>query len=239
MTPNRKIDTQNVGELIRQLGARRTTRERFSVSLPADELYRALYAAYAAEVGSRGAAMVSDKDTLAHISSAARWLADSEAEPGLMLQGLYGNGKTTLMMAICNLINYLYHSANSNERTSIRIIDAKEVARLGSRDETRSVYRNLCDADLLAIDDVGEEPAEIINYGMVYTPVKDLLLERYRSRKFTIISTNLVNTKEKPQIREHYGDRIVDRIREMMHIIVFVNPSYRKPRGKGGQGKEE
>lgn len=227
MLPNRKIDAQNVGALIQQLGARKITPERFSVSMPVDELANAIYAAYKAEVLSRGNQLIFDDETRQHIRSAAEWLADPHGKFGMMLQGLYGNGKTTLMTAICNLINYLYDTAVSSKSISIRIIEAKEIARLGSHDETRKSYENLFNEDLLAIDDLGEEPPEIINYGMVYTPVKDLLLERYRRQKFTIVSTNLINTKDDPQIKAQYGERVVDRIREMMKIVVFRNESYR------------
>ncbi|MCM1075987.1 MAG: replication protein [Bacteroides sp.] len=196
--------------------------------MPVNELANAIYAAYQVEVSLRGNKLILDDDTKQHIQTAAEWLSDPHGKFGLMLQGLYGNGKTTLMMAICNLIGYLYDSACSNERMSVKVIEAKEIARLGSRDETRESYVQLFNEELLAIDELGEEPAEIINYGMVYTPVKDLLLERYRRQKFTIVSTNLVNTKENPQLKNHYGERVVDRIREMMKIIVFKNDSYRK-----------
>ena len=82
---------------------------------------------------------------------------------------------------------------------------------------------------MLAIDDVGEEPAEVISFGMVYTPIRDLLEERYSRQKLTIITTNLVENKSKEifQISSHYGERVVDRIREMMKILTFRNASYR------------
>lgn len=228
MIPNRKINTQNVGELIQKLGVRKITPARFNIEMPVNELANAIYAAYQVEVSLRGNKLILDEDTKQHIQTAAEWLSDPHGKCGLMLQGLYGNGKTTLMMAICNLIGYLFDSACSNERMSVKVIEAKEIARLGSRDETRESYVQLFNEELLAIDELGEEPAEIINYGMVYTPVKDLLLERYRRQKFTIVSTNLINTRENPQLKNHYGERVVDRIREMMKIVVFKNDSYRK-----------
>ncbi len=195
--------------------------------MPLPDLTTALTAAYQAEIINRGHTPVLDEPTRSHISSAAQWLADPRAKTGLMLQGLYGNGKSTLMYAICRLINYLYHSPISTERITIRTTDAKEIARLGSRDETRPAYTQLTTEPLLAIDDLGEEPAEIINYGMIHTPVRDLLLQRYRCQRITIVTTNLINTKADPQLSRHYGERVVDRIREMMHIITFTNPSYR------------
>lgn len=195
--------------------------------MPVDDLANALYAAYRVEVEGRGHNMSIDASTMAHIRSAAEWLTDQQGKPGLMLQGLYGNGKTTLMIAIRDVVNFLFGDAPSSDRRIIQIVDAKEIARLGVRETTRREYERLMNEKLLAIDDLGDEPPEIINYGMAYTPVKDLLLERYERNLLTIISTNLINTKENPQLENHYGARIVDRLREMMEIIVFRNGSYR------------
>lgn len=91
------------------------------------------------------------------------------------------------------------------------------------------LYLKLFNEELLAIDEVGEEPAEIISYGMVYTPIRDLLEERYNRQRLTIITTNLVQSEKKQlfQIRDHYGERVVDRFREMMKIVPFHNSSYR------------
>ena len=189
----------------------------------------AIYASCKAEVESRGYCSFDFCNaTERHIMAAAEWLCDSKGKPGLMLTGLYGNGKTTLMLAICNLINYLFESDCSLHRMSIQLVDAREIARVGSREESRQEFMKYVGADMLAIDEVGEEPAEIICFGRIYTPVRDLLVERYKRQKLTIIATNLVNTKDNPQLTEHYGARVVDRLREMMKIITFKNPSYRK-----------
>lgn len=187
----------------------------------------AIYAAYKTEVLRRGRQLEFDEETKRHIQRAAEWLTDPNGKPGLMLCGLYGNGKTTLMTAICNIVDYMFYSDASDERKSFRTVEAREIARLGSRDETRSEYLRLVNEELLAIDEIGEEPPEVTNYANIYTPVKDLLLERYKSRKMTIIVTNLVETKTKKQISAHYGERVVDRIREMMEIVAFKNASYR------------
>ncbi len=173
--------------------------------------------------------IIADAETMEHIRIAAEWLSNPHAKSGFMMTGLYGNGKTTLLKAMCNLINYLYDSACSNDRTEIRIWNAKDIARLAIDKNTRDSYERLFYEDLLAIDEVGEEPAEVIVYGMVYTPLRDLLEERYARQKFTIITTNLVQNPEKQlyQIRDHYGERVVDRFREMMKILPFKNGSYR------------
>ncbi len=189
----------------------------------------ALYASYDAEVRLRNRTMILDDETREHIRIAAEWLSDPNGKNGFMMTGLYGNGKTTLMKAMCGLINYLYDSACSNDKMSIRILNAKDIARMAIDKDMRSSYEKLYYEELLAIDEVGEEPAEVLVYGMIYTPIRDLLEERYARQKFTIITTNLVENKEKQifQIRDHYGERVVDRIREMMKILPFKNGSYR------------
>ncbi len=229
MIPKRKIDTLSVGELIQQLGARKITQTRFSIDLPQDKLAKALYAAYVAEVRLRRHEMQPDEDAKSHIRAAAKWLGDSHGKVGFMMTGLYGNGKTTLMSAMCNLINWLFYSPCSNERKRIRTVKAKDIAWLAIDKNGREEFKKLYWEEMLAIDDVGEEPAEIIHYGMTFTPIRDLLEERYARQKLTIMTTNLVQNKKKQifQLSDHYGERVVDRMREMMEILPFRNDSYR------------
>lgn len=76
---------------------------------------------------------------------------------------------------------------------------------------------------MLAIDDLGIEERDVHSYGNVMSPIVELLTYRYDKQLFTIISTNLTP----PEIRAKYGDRIADRLNEMMVKIVFAAPSYR------------
>ena len=57
----------------------------------------------------------------------------------------------------------------------------------------------------------------------IITPVIDLLTKRYEAQLFTIVTTNL----DPKDIRKRYGDRIADRLNEMMAKIVYRNPTYR------------
>ena len=76
---------------------------------------------------------------------------------------------------------------------------------------------------MLGIDDMGKEPAEIMNYGTIMNPVIDLLEQRYRRQVFTAITTNLT-AKE---IKNKYGTRVSDRFKEMLEVIVFQDIGYR------------
>ncbi len=76
---------------------------------------------------------------------------------------------------------------------------------------------------MLAVDDVGIEPLEVMEYGNVVSPTVELLTRRYDGQLFTLLTTNLTPDG----IRKRYGDRIADRLNEMAVVIPFKNPSYR------------
>ena len=84
--------------------------------------------------------------------------------------------------------------------------------------------RNLRSRSMLAIDDLGKEPAEVLSFGNVLSPVVDLLEYRYQHQLFTAITTNLVPN----ELQDKYGVRIADRFNEMLHPIVFQDVSYRQ-----------
>lgn len=106
-------------------------------------------------------------------------------------------------------------------RKSVRFMKAKEIVRLLRADS--KAYEKLFTEELLIIDELGEEAKEVITYGMIDTPMVDLISERYDRRLFTIITTNL----ETDEIKAKYGERIYDRFQEMLTSIIFENDSYR------------
>lgn len=179
-----------------------------------------------AEVAYRHGILNFDDDTRRHIMQAARWLIDPKGKCGLLLMGLCGNGKTTLMRSIARLIEYLTEQTlGYSRRSSVRIVSAKQIARAATGDNAaKADYRSLFSEPMLAIDDLGTEPAEVISFGMVHTPLTDLLGERYDRQLLTMVTTNLTS----PSLEKVYGCRILDRLREMMEVIPFNNPSYRR-----------
>ena len=84
-------------------------------------------------------------------------------------------------------------------------------------------FRNLRNMPMIAIEDMGREPIEVLDYGNILNPVVDMLEYRYNMQLFTFITTNLT----KSQIREKYGNRIADRFNEMREVIIFKNETYR------------
>lgn len=195
---------------------------RFRLPMSAEQAYDCLLAAVMAEVEFRHRNFYETEDAKAQLRQMANWITSDSSKFGILLCGECGNGKSTLLKAFQQLLNFLaipYPDGQGNY--GIQITDSKYVAYLGKTDY--KAFIQLSQKNMLGIDDLGTEPREVMDFGNVVTPVIDLLTKRYDEQLFTIITTNLTPK----QIREHYGDRIADRLNEMVEKIVFKNDSYR------------
>lgn len=198
----------------------RTTKEFFKIPYTEEQVRDMLTASYMAEVAYRHLPYINDDGTVKYIDIASKWL-HSPKTPGLILCGMPGNGKTTLVKAIQTLINSLNIKDDYGRICGISLLNARELARLSK--EKYESFKNYMTKPMLAIDDLGVEPMEVLSYGNVINPVIELLSYRYDEQLLTIVSTNL-----RPQeIREKYKDRIADRFNEMMTKIVFETRSFR------------
>jgi DNA replication protein DnaC len=196
--------------------------ERFSLEIPERDACNGIYSSMKAVVENRGNTYILDDDTREHIQQTARWLIDPNGTPGLLLCGLCGNGKTSLAQAVSWLIGYVTEKElGYSNRKKFRFVSAKKVCDCFVRNINE--YDDLCRCEMLILDDLGEEAKEVLVYGQPHTPVVDLLCERYAQRRFTIVTTNL----ETDALRSKYGERVYDRLREMMTSVVFQNESYR------------
>jgi DNA replication protein DnaC len=214
-----KID---VGGFKQILLRRKATVERFRFPWTYEQSVNAIMAAYQANVELRHRTFVNDEATARHIADAARWLTASRPKFGMMLCGRCGNGKTTLAMAIRDLVAYICRDRNDDGRNGVRQVKALDICVAAKNNPL--YFGGLCSVPMLAIDDLGTEPAEVLSYGNVLSPVIDLLSRRYDDQLFTIVTTNLTPK----QIREHYGERMADRFNEMFERIIFDNPTYRQ-----------
>jgi len=191
----------------------RITRTGFKINLSSEDMRILLTAAYQAEVKSRNMKYQENDETSTIIAKMANVLTTKSHKTGIVLCGTCGNGKTTLVRALQNSLIYL-KNRNLVEH-GMPIVDAREVA---------DRMRECKTLPLLAIEDMGKEPATKLDYGNVLNPVIEVLEHRYNDQLFTVISTNLT-AKE---IREKYGERIADRLNEMMNVIIFKNKSFRR-----------
>lgn len=213
-----KIDVEALSQMFL---TRRRTKPRFKLDMLPEQAADLITAAYRSECMFRGCNPIIDEPTANHIQRAAAWLTADNPKFGMLFCGKCGNGKTTLVRAIQAVIKYLYQNDLPKDQCYLRMVDSKEICAVSKRDYNE--FKRLAHTDLLAIDDLGIEPVEVLDYGNVLNPVIDLLYIRYDEQLTTIITTNLTPQ----QIRKTYGDRIADRFNEMMDRIIFNNKTYR------------
>lgn len=200
----------------------KTTRQHFKLPMTEEQATDLLTASYMAEVEYRRRKYESNAETENNISRLARALTSDNSKFGIMFCGVCGNGKTTLLYALQTAILEIdKYGGFEDKGTGISIVDAKEVAQY-ARDYKS--FRELRNRPMLAIEDMGREPTEMLDYGNVLNPIIDLIEYRYNNQLFTAITTNLTSE----QISTKYGRRIADRFNEMLEVIIFKNPSYRK-----------
>ena len=143
----------------------------------------------------------------------------------LLLVGVNGVGKTTMMLAVKRMLYLLTNEV-------MTVADAREIAALGKNSPTE--FNGLKRCKLLGIDDLGTEAIIVKSYGNEFSPLAELIAARYSSRLFTVITTNLSvvadsQGMEVDELQKTYGDRIFDRLREMCNTIRYdgEQPSYR------------
>lgn len=211
----------SVEEVTRLLLQQKNTRQPFSLDITEKQAYDLLIGAYRAEVVRRGREFIVDANVMANLHAIAAALTAAKPRSGIMMCGVCGNGKTTALYAIQSAINICRNQGWINSDNGLMIVDAKELAVIAKNDER---FAEIKRKPLLAVEDLGREPAEILDYGNIINPFIDLIEYRYDKMLFTAMTTNLVAE----QIREKYGARIADRFNEMLNVIVFKQKTYRR-----------
>ncbi len=214
---------------------------RFRLPMSEEQAYEYILAAYIMEVQYRYRRFIYNDFVEDQVKQVAKCLTANTGKFGIVLCGGCGNGKTTMLKALQNLVRRLdilkpnlppnagYSSENYYVFT---IVNAMHIAQLRRTDYTR--FCKLAQADILGIDDLGTEPAEVQDYGNIMCPMKELLAMRYDAQLFTVFTTNL----EPKDIRQRYDDRIADRLNEMMTKVVYRNPTYRTDYVQTANGQE-
>lgn len=194
-----------------------------------EKAFNYILAQMMAEVKLRHLDFGIDQSQIDAIGRMSRVLTDDTASTfGFLLCGSPGTGKSTLMRSLQQLLNSVhvtnpYPSPKEYDGNyHLYIVSSYDIIRMYK--ENYNEWLGLAKTTLLGIDDLGQEPKEVLDYGNVISPVVELLLKRYESRSFTMVTTNLSPS----EIKEHYGGRIADRFNEMMEMLLLNNESYRK-----------
>ena len=212
-----------VNEVLKsQLLHRKPMKARFKLPMNSELAAQYLTAAISAEVEYRNHPFRNGNELHKQVAIVAHWLCGMSGKNSLLLAGGCGNGKTTFVYAMQNLVNHLgIKNQATGQDFGISLYNAKDLANICKTHPKD--WRSLMDKDILAMDDLGTEPREIIEYGNVLSPIIDLISYRYEHQLPTIITSNLTPQ----QISEVYGKRIGDRLKETTEIVPFLNGSYR------------
>jgi DNA replication protein DnaC len=188
-----------------------------------EDAVKVITAAVKVDVESRHREFKMNESLMWQIDTLAQWLISETSKCGLLFCGGCGNGKTTFVRAFQRILNQAHIRDEFHQNYyGIEIVEAKDIVAV--RHESYRDWEKLCSRAMLAIDDLGVEPVETQAYGNIYYPVIDVLTKRYDKQLFTMITTNLTPA----EIRDKYGERIADRLNEMMAKIIFRNETYRK-----------
>lgn len=156
----------------------------------------------------------------------SEWLFNQQ-KPFLILQGTYGNGKTSSARSILQVIraNNFKHKNFYGDVTENNLV----VCEYDACSLFEDLVYNKVDKDkisslpVLFIDDLGVEPSRYNHFGTILTPIHDVLRVRQEKGLITIITTNLTAK----MMKDYYGERIFDRLKESGERVLFTQHSFR------------
>jgi DNA replication protein DnaC len=156
--------------------------------------------------------------------AARRYLLPDE-QRWLVLLGGAGSGKT--LAAAWVLGEWLAAHAQWTAPSGAQVADIGLFANAGEfsgmadfNANDRAWFERLAKCGLLVLDDLGAERLGEMELGMV----QRLLMSRHAKGLRTVITSNLDAAK----LAERYGDRVVDRMREVARVVDAGSVSLRK-----------
>lgn len=149
---------------------------------------------------------------------------------GLMIVGDIGTGKSELFSIFRMYSTQVNRLNGFKSYTSGEIVDNLNIVGKAYFQQFSHNYQAQGQAKPITcyVDDIGSRNETVMHYGSKYNAMEEFLNIRYevykRYRKLTHLSTNLYPS----EIKEIYGNRIENRMKEMFNIIELKGESFRK-----------
>ena len=147
---------------------------------------------------------------------------------GLGLFGPVGVGKTNVFD---DVIRHLFEREGGHFKQDIPpLMCEKYFKKISSREicagyeEHGLSFFNAWMFRSIMIDDLGTESPDSVHFGSRRDAVSELLYSRYDKKLVTHFTTNLTALA----LKDRYGERITDRLREMVHQVYLEGESKRK-----------
>lgn len=160
---------------------------------------------------------------VSNLEQVSKWLVNEKTKPGLMLGGLFGNGKTVTLTAIKELFHRCVLNPENHHVFFYSSMMKRAKPLLENVMKEELFMEDAMEVDWLLIDELGEEPTLMKNYGNSKTPIIDILNYRYDKCMPTIVTTNLNGD----ELEEKYTRRVKDRFKDMFDNVIYKAESFR------------
>jgi DNA replication protein DnaC len=182
-----------------------------------EEVRSALLFFYDKQVAVRGKSLIQDVQTRIALCSVSIWFFTMQRE-GLLLYGLYGNGKTTML----NCIKQIFLKDRFSDRI-LMITPDMLIRDMIACNSDSLLYRRCYEVEVLLVDELGSEETTCMIWGNKCTPMHDILVYRYDHRAITVLASNCDDI----ELEKQYGLRVMDRINESYTRVSYTQESYR------------
>lgn len=196
------------------------------INLPVEErdMKNLLYTLFKRNVERRKNDFVLTNELKENILQVSDFLISETRKYGLFMPGSVGNGKTTMLRTIRDVLFQLVERGvvvTSEGDKYPRYLTARQLVE-SARDVTD--FRSIKATKFLLLDDVGEEATEVMVYGNFAYPFVDVIEYRYEMMLPTFISSNLA---AKDFAQKYNNLRVTDRMNEMFKVVSFKGGSFR------------
>lgn len=153
-----------------------------------------------------------------------------DPDKSFCLYGNIGTGKSTLLQVVRKFAGFvrpvtLGRYAGHGEPYTFGIYPAREICDQFADGNYRAI-RQFRQYQSIAIDELGSESIPTMHYGTPENVMSYILAARY-DRRNELRCTHMTTNLSPADLRHTYGDRIYDRLREMVNFIEFRGPSFR------------